>query len=81
MSPLYSAFLVEQVARIIHYYVEPDPRLITLSMDDDWMALTEQQKEQWHTRAIQWLDDLSVNYPSSYAQLEEGIIAPYEKFW
>jgi hypothetical protein len=81
MSQSHSAFLVEQVARIIHYYVEPDPRLITLSMDDDWIALTEQQKEPWYAKATEWLDTLFANYPASYAQLAGGITAPREKFW
>jgi len=81
MSQTHSVFLVEQVARIIHYYKEPDPKLIKLSIDDEWLSYTEQEKSTWQAKAIQWLDSLSVNHPTSYAELVAGIIAPQDKFW
>lgn len=81
LSATHTPFLIEQVARIIHYYVEPDPRLISLSIDDAWIAFSEEEKDPWYQKAVEWLDALLSNYPTSYAQLVEGIIEPKEKFW
>lgn len=77
----HSDFLVNQVARIIHYYKEPDPKLIKLSIDDEWLSYSEQEKSTWRAEAVQWLDSLLANYPTSYAELAAGIIAPQDKFW
>lgn len=74
-------FVLENVARIIFYYVEPDPRLINLAIDDTWMSMSEAEKEPWKVKATEWLDLLAANYPSTYQDLVQHLIAPGPKFW
>lgn len=77
---IHSDFLVEQVARIIHFHEQRDPKLINPNMDDEWMAYSDQEKVTFIARAHQWLDRLWANHASSYEELKTGIIPPEPKF-
>ena len=81
MVVLHTDFVLENVARIIFYYVEPDPRLISLAIDDEWMSMSETDKEPWKIKAAEWLDLLAQNYPETYQDLVENLIPPGPKFW